>query len=152
MEPRGPLAGDIDFDIPDLEGVVLEEVLGVVDGEAPDDSPVSLYVKPVGGQWQRFFLDAGVAFWEECDGLVENPDEDAVRKVDYAAAYGLKGARVRKAFAEEAAPLDTARVVLILEDGGELVLAQIEQNDDGEGPARVVYLPPEEAVPDGGSR
>lgn len=60
--PRGRLYQHAQFVSRELEGCVVERVIG---WQPTPETCEMLWVKPAGRLWQRFFLDVGVTFWEE---------------------------------------------------------------------------------------
>src|SRR5215216_4387154 len=65
MEYPGRIHQDYDFDVAGLEGCRVEELSGIVDIPDPDNIPIFINLKVTGHSWQRFFVDAGIGFWEE---------------------------------------------------------------------------------------
>ncbi len=142
MEPRGRRFQDAEFEVSDLAGRELESVVGY--SAAADDEPALVVLKPSGLPWQRCFLDAGLAFWEEWSeaAAVADVAEPPFRRVDYGERFGLRGAQIHRVRCEaESGVVDgrAARIVLSL-SCGELVLgAHYAQGLDGE--LEVAFLP-----------
>ena len=65
MEPPGRMFQDQNFDVHGLEQCKIERLIGLVSHDRPEDRPIVVNLKVEGGSWQRFFLDAGIAFWED---------------------------------------------------------------------------------------
>ena len=86
---------DTEFDVDTLNGEKVSELKGLVDIDNPDDTPILVYLKTERGDWYRFFLDAGLAFWEEGEDLVNEIDENT-REVDYAETYKLRNNCIKK--------------------------------------------------------
>jgi hypothetical protein len=64
--PRGRLYQHDAFRSSDLRGIVIEEARCWHEKASAGDGGCSmLWLKPSGCLWQKFFLDAGVVFWEE---------------------------------------------------------------------------------------
>ena len=61
-QPRGTIFQSEAFTFPDLDGGMLEKLLGFVDEKG---AVIVLFLKVTGHHWQRCFLDAGINFWGE---------------------------------------------------------------------------------------
>jgi hypothetical protein len=86
---------DTHFELPGLRGTVLAELRGVCSGTNRFE-PALVLLKPAVHVWQRFFLDAGFAVWEEVPNLElsEYDADSGYTAVDYAAHFHLVGATI----------------------------------------------------------
>ncbi len=116
-EPRGRLFQGARFEVTELRGGIVEQLLGVTSQADTDDRPEMMFLRPQGGHWQRFFLDAGIAFWEEWSETDAFADSSGLRRVDYGARFRLVGVRIRRAHGYRAAPEPAARIELELATG-----------------------------------
>jgi hypothetical protein len=83
--------------VPDIAGQTCEELLVQAHyyrGMLANDANV-LFLKVRGGAWHRIFIEAGVVFWQEVDGL-DSPDQDRhhYTLTDLATAHGFAGKRL----------------------------------------------------------
>jgi hypothetical protein len=93
-EARGRMHQDDTFCVEGLAGTVVERLVGVATDLAK--GPFLFMIKPVGRHWQQFFLDAGIAFWEEwpADMIQDNFEDCDV--VDYGETLQLVGMTVQR--------------------------------------------------------
>ena len=113
---------DTEFSIDTLNGIKVAELKGVVDTDNPDDTPILIYLKTELGDWYRFFLDAGLAFWEEGENIASDVDEDT-REVDYAEIYKLRNKHIIKIRCENS----TIRVLFV--ENNEFILKYKDETD-----------------------
>ncbi len=81
---------DEETEVPELRGARCDEMRAVVSASPPDSVEVVYLLSS--GVWHRFFLDAGLLFWEE--GLAPDADgdlADGARYVDIAEQLGVRG-------------------------------------------------------------
>ncbi|MEA2602512.1 MAG: hypothetical protein QOF89_3504 [Acidobacteriota bacterium] len=91
-EPQGFLFQEEEFQLDELEGCTLERLVG--HSAAKDESPHAIFLKATNRHWQRFYLDAGLGFWDEesdDEALEELAGEPAI---DYGLRFGIVGARI----------------------------------------------------------
>ena len=75
MDPRGRIHQDNNFDVKGLDGEKVQEILGLVEEDNPDDQPIMVYLKVTNNRWQKYFIDARIGFWEEYDFKRDNNDK-----------------------------------------------------------------------------
>lgn len=80
---------DTDFIVSGLNGSMVHELIGLVDQSNPDTVPIVVTLKTEKKSWFRFFLSAGLAFWEEWEAIDDDTD-DETRLVDYADMYSVR--------------------------------------------------------------
>ncbi|HEU4412370.1 MAG TPA: hypothetical protein VFS43_44420 [Polyangiaceae bacterium] len=95
---RGRLGQDEAFEMAELVGRRVEQMVGIFSAEAPENL-VLLYLKADAPPWHRLFLDAGIAFWEDWGRGLENEERDGVVIRDLGAACKLVGEQVSAAAA-----------------------------------------------------
>ena len=129
MEARGRLHQDDTFEVADVAGGIVEQLLGFTDTER-DDQPEKMFLKIRGQRpWQTYFLDAGLGFWEEWD------EEDAFdayrgdsREIDYGHRFGLIGATIVEARCAVVEPKETTSIAVVF-DRGALRMSYARPND-----------------------
>ena len=109
---------DFAFDVAEVAGRPLVELCAAVDHNAPDDSPIVVFAhidKPL--ECRRFFLGAGVAFWETWpDSVIADEHGDAsVRLIRYFA--DVLPETIVRAHALGPAAEAAARIVIDLKNG-----------------------------------
>ena len=96
---------DYNFVVAQVAGRRLTQLLGAVIDDAQDAAPCIVFARlDDPHEWHRFFLQAGIAFWEMWDDekIKEEMDDyngDDVRLVDYAQLIGGLPMRIEKAIA-----------------------------------------------------
>lgn len=125
MEVPGRIYQDINFDVAGFEGCYVEALLGLVDALNPDTLPILVNLKATKHSWQRFFIDAGIGFWEDWGHLIDDTDEES-RFVDYAALYQLKGQSISSIQCQQAI------FTITFESGVKLVLKSIDDSIDSD--------------------
>jgi hypothetical protein len=116
MELWDRIHQDVNFDVVGFDGCRVEEVLGLVNASDPDNLPIYVNLKVTRHLWQRFFLDAGLGFWEAWGDLRDDTDEET-RFVDYATLYRIKGESICSIQCRECA------ITIVLESGARIVLS-----------------------------
>ncbi len=94
MEARGRLHQDVHFNVDEILGRTLEQALLARGRES--GGTLAVFLKPSGLEWHRYFLDAGVGFWEElseADAFLDFRDE-GVELVDCAKLWRLEDATI----------------------------------------------------------
>lgn len=83
------LANSHSFQCESLAGMQVEKFVGFYDGDKPNG--ISMLALKLKGRelWQRFFLDAGIGFWEEWDEINTFCDWDDIKPVDLVKQYSL---------------------------------------------------------------
>lgn len=106
---------DRNFKISYINGQKIEQLIGLVSKEDHDEELIMVNVKLEGLEWQRFFLDAFIGFWEVSCNYVDDSDED-IKSVDYLEKYELGGKSVMSA------ECVNGEIVLVISDGSRLAL------------------------------
>lgn len=127
-QPRGRRFQDEAFEVSDLRGRRLEHLFGCTSQPELDDRPEMMFLKARGGLWQRFFLDAGIGFWEEWSESDAFRDYAHLRRVDYGARFRVIGDQVLRVSCYCEAPGEPARIVLVL-TSGEIRLRRVDSGD-----------------------
>lgn len=84
------IANDHSFECSKLKGMVLEKLIGFYEGSEPNGIDILLVKLKEIDLWQRYFLDSGLGFWEECDEDSAFKDYDDLTPIDIANRYALK--------------------------------------------------------------
>ncbi len=86
---------DTNFIVEELNGLEVSKLIGLVELKQLDNSPILINLKVKNdNRCFRFFLDAGLAFWEEWSDFEEYQD-DETREVDYAKAYNISNKSIK---------------------------------------------------------
>ena len=96
MDPRGRMFQDVSFEVVELRNRKLEQLVGYT-CEVRDKSSEAMFLKVPGKHWQRFFLDAGLGFWEEWSEGEVFQDYEGLRRIDYGSMFGLAGELIEEA-------------------------------------------------------
>lgn len=126
--PRGRVFQDATFEVAELRGRTLERLLGATSRPAGDDRPEMMFLRADGGPWQRFFLDAGIGFWEEWSEADAFRDYADLRRVDYGARFRVIGERILRVSCSSEGPGQPARIVLEV-SSGEIELRRGDPDD-----------------------
>src|SRR5262245_9487765 len=126
---KGRIRQDTSFSMPELVGRRVEKVLGVVRREAPNSQPIVVNMRLDDGTWHRYFLDAGLAFWEQWVELVDDDLEDEVRCVDYGRDYALVGEIIRSVESRASGPQELAELTIAFTSGRFLQLSFSDLTD-----------------------
>ncbi len=108
--------------IPELNGAVCGDFRVVVEPNDDWSGPAYLQLE---GVWHRFYLDAGLLFWEE--GTSPDPDDELIeneRYSDFASKLGIRGATLTSVNMNE------CQLTLEFDNGARLVLRN-EVLDEG---------------------
>jgi hypothetical protein len=135
----GRVYQDNDFVISELAGYPIDRVIGLVAHDGPDDAPVAVNMLPEGATWQRFFLEAGLAFWEDYGDMVDEEDE-AFRFVDYGEREQLRGDVIREVRASPVGKHGFARLVIELGSGRRIEVFFLD-DDDVDADVRISITP-----------
>lgn len=134
---------DCHFVVTRFNGLPVEALWGVIDADKPhpDDEPIVVYLKVPGHTWQRFFVDAGAGVWESHPDIMEDPEDDSVRMVDYAQAFHLQGKTL------ESITCTDGQIRLRIRRAGIFALSPCARDPSG-STARVIFgkSPSEEAA------
>lgn len=126
--PRGRLFQGLAFEVTDLRGRTVESLLGSTSLPDRDDCPEMMFLKVRGRPWQRFFLDAGIGFWEEWSEADAFRDYEDLRTVDYGARFQVLGDRILRVSCRPETPAEPARIVVAL-GSGEIQLRRVDPAD-----------------------
>lgn len=121
MEPPGRIHQDDNFDVIGYEGEVIEKLVGVLDQDAPDNQPTLIYLKTKNRTWQKYFLDAGLGFWEDW-GDIEYDDDDKI--IDYGAMFNLTGHLIKSITCRD------GNIVIEFDNGDKFILQLIDPEKD----------------------
>ncbi len=138
-EPRGRLFQGARFEVTELAGRAVQRLYGVTSRADTDDRPEIVFLKPGSGHWQRFFLDAGIGFWEEWSESDAFADYSALRRVDYGVRFRIIGDRIRRARCYPGAANRSARICLEL-GAGVLELRALDPGDP-DSDSEIVFTP-----------
>ena len=116
---------DENFIVKELVGEKIEQLLGVVMDNEADNYPMIINLKTTHKPWQRFFHDAGIAFWEQWETLVdESGDND--RFVDYGKQFELEGKII------SLIECINSKITIDIQDSGQLIFECIEYDGESE--------------------
>ena len=123
MKSPGRIYQDYNFIVSGFDGCEIEELLGLVDINAPDTQPIVVNLKATNHSWQRFFLDTGIGVWEDWGELVDEVEENETKIVDYGDLFNLKGKII------SSITCVNSQIKIKCESGLELVLRFIDEKD-----------------------
>jgi hypothetical protein len=123
MEPPGRMFQDQNFDVHGLEHCKIERLIGLVSQDRPEDRPIVVNLKVEGVSWQRFFLDAGIAFWEDWGKLIDEEEDEDTFFVDYGDRFALQGERISSIQCRNSC------IMLILQSHREIRLIGVDVSD-----------------------
>jgi len=85
------LINDHSFVCPELSGKKIESMVGHYEGNQPNG--IDMVVLKIEGKdlYQRFFLDAGMGFWEEWSKEEATEDYEECQGIDLSSKYFLSG-------------------------------------------------------------
>lgn len=138
-KPRGRLFQDARFEVTELRGDIVEWLLGFTSQAEDDDLPEVMLLKPRHGHWQRFFLDAGVGFWEERTEGDAFEDCSELRRVDYGARFRVIGDRIRSVHCHPVTSGWASRIALELASG--VLLLRLVDPANPDSGCEVVFHP-----------
>ncbi len=90
------LINDHNFECDNLEGMEVEHFLGFYEGNIPNGMNILMLKLKEKELWQRFFLDAGIGFWEEWDEDGTFCDYENMPPLDLAKKYSITNKPIRK--------------------------------------------------------
>ncbi len=88
------LVNDETFECSKLQGHKIEEFIGYYEGDSSNKVDMILLKLKGYVLWQRFFLDAGIGFWEEWDEADAKCDYEDLQTFDIASHYQINGKEV----------------------------------------------------------
>lgn len=109
---------DENFIVNGFSGKQLEQLIGLELIEEPGN-PIIVYIKAEGNRLQRFFLDAGIGFWEYAESMEDEKEEGFVF-VDYVHKLNIKDRKISNIYCEK--QHNVSQIVLVLEDNQKLIL------------------------------
>ena len=136
MEPRGCRFQERSFTVGDLVGRRIEELW--VSPATPAHAEM-VFLKLAGLPWQRFYLEAGLGFWDEYSEVATFEDYAGMTRTDVGQRFDIVGKRVERAECLADRPHHASRVVLELEAGR--VELRLVAPTDFESDAELVYIP-----------
>ncbi|WP_282628409.1 hypothetical protein [Empedobacter sedimenti] len=96
---RGNIFQDDTFVYTGADGLVIEELLTLENRS--EENVVLVYIKIQGQDWQQYFLDVGIGFWQNYENI--NPwDEvdEEYQLIDKALEFGIKHKKIQKIWCE----------------------------------------------------
>lgn len=90
------IANDHSFECSRIKGMVLEQLIGFYEGDEANGIDILLVKVKEIDLWQRYFLDAGLGFWEEYGQESAFEDYEDLTPINIANKYGLKNSVVQK--------------------------------------------------------
>ena len=123
-EPRGRIFQDDHFTVSDFAGTRLTGL--VLWQDCDNGHAIMVFIQVDRRPWQRFFLGAGIGFWEDWGeiepGLIDPDDEpdDAFLQIDKLEEFGVSDAAIRRIFCEPCG--NNARIVIEFGDGAQVIL------------------------------
>lgn len=139
---EGRLGQDYAFSLPELVGLRIEAIFGVVDLPNPDTQPMVLNMKLSDGMWHRCFLHVGFTVWERHAWLVDDDAEgDGVRYVDYGRDHQLVGESLQRVEAKQTGPGELSTLTILLASGRAIQLAFSDPTDPESSTQMTVRIP-----------
>lgn len=116
---KGALFQDYTFVYTACNGLVIEEVLTLE--SIVDQDVVLVYIKMQDQNWQQYFLDAGIGFWQNYENI--NPWDEVdenYRLIDKALEFGIKHKKVQKIWCEPHE--NNSQIIIELDSNERLIL------------------------------
>lgn len=131
-EPRGRIQNGSVFEMRELEGRTISSLVAYRCGrETPEAVSVVGILLHGAPHWHRFFLDAGIGFWEEWPADEVFQDFDDCRRLDKTLKWPISGSRIIQA-ACELGPGSVSRFGWTLDNGKLFLSYSDETNDESE--------------------
>ena len=129
---RGRIENDSDFDMRECVGRAIESLVAYrCEGETPESVDVVGVLFHGAPYWHRFFLDAGIGFWEEWPAAQVFSDFDDCQRLDMTRRWPISGARVIDAVCESGS--DSFSRFRWTLDRGQLSLGYRDETDEESG-------------------
>ena len=109
---------DENFNVNGFSGKQLEQLIGFEREDKPGQ-PVIVYIKAEGKDWQHFFLDAGIGFWEHT-GTIDPEHEPGFIYTDYTQQYDIRHQKIKNIYCKKIQV--NSQIVIALEHGEQIVL------------------------------
>lgn len=109
---------DESFIVSGFSGKQLEQLIGLEWIEEPGH-PIIVFIKAEDNRLQRFFLDAGIGFWEYAESM-EDEEEEGFVFVDYIQKLNIKNGKISSIYCEK--QYIFSQIVLVLEDNPKIIL------------------------------
>lgn len=109
---------DENFIVNGFSGKQLEQLIGLELIEKAGN-PIIVFIKAEGNCLQRFFLDAGIGFWEYAESMDDEKEEGFVF-VDYVHKLNIKNRKISNIYCEK--QHNVSQIVLVLEDSQKFLL------------------------------
>lgn len=109
---------DENFIVNGFSGKQLEQLIGLELIEEPG-IPFIVFIKAEDNRLQRFFLDAGIGFWEYAESM-EDEEEEVFVFVDYIQKFNIKNRKISNIYCEK--QHNVSQIVLVLEDSQKFLL------------------------------
>lgn len=109
---------DENFIVNGFSGKKLEQLIGFEWVKNPGN-PIIVYLKAEGNDLQRFFLDAGIGFWETASTM-EDENEEGFIGIDYAQKFNIRDAKISKIYCEK--KQNSSQMVLVMDNNQQLIL------------------------------
>lgn len=106
------------FIVTGLSGKPLEQLIGLECTDKPGH-PVIIYLKAGDSTWQQYFLDAGIACWENT-GTTDMTREEGFTYVDYLHQYNIQKGNISSIYCEK--KQHSIQVVLVTDNNQQLIL------------------------------
>lgn len=126
MDEQSPLRihqGE-NFPVNDFSGKQMELLIAL---EYTDQlgSPLILYIKTEEKDWQQFFLDAGMGFWEHTDTMDEDHETGLVY-VDYTKQFNIQHQMIHRIYCEK---IHVNSQIVIEMDNQEQIILRVQNAD-----------------------
>lgn len=109
---------DENFNVNGFSGKQLEQLIGFEPVGKPGQ-PLIVYIKAEDMDWQHFFLDAGIGFWEHT-GTIELAHEPGFIYADYTQQYDIKHQKIKNIYCKKIQV--NSQMVIDLDHGEQIVL------------------------------
>ena len=94
-KPRGRIVNAESFEAAELAGKPVAQIVACRDPDEPPYSVEVVGVRLAGSKlWNRFFLDAGIGFWEECSPASAFFDFEDLERIDVLEQWSIARPRI----------------------------------------------------------
>ncbi len=101
-----------EFTVHGFTGKKIAQLTGIESAQNSSNAVVVVYLKVADRHFQRFFLDAGIGFWEETTTMEES--EEGFIEIDYAEKFNIRNLKINTIHCEK--EQNNSRIVITLEN------------------------------------
>ncbi|MBW3518772.1 hypothetical protein [Flavobacterium sp. NKUCC04_CG] len=134
--PSGRIYQDSNFVVSEFADAILEGLIGMED--QIDREPLIVFVKIKDKNWNRYFLNGAIGFWENWQETEVDQSEahiDEVVYVDYMDKYALHDKTIKTVECKN------AQISLTFTDGSQFILKEVAP-ENPDSASEVLYIAP----------